>query len=203
MSDLLNRYGFLGCWSLVYDKIFTSFFYKQAKIIRRPFECRGKKYISIGKGLSTGRYCRIEAYSEANDKVLFFGDNCQINDSVHIVAKQKIIIKDNVLIASRVFISDLNHGCYSSGEPSYPYDLVSERPLCSNPVIIGNNVWIGEGAIILPGVSIGDNSIIGANSVVSKSIEANTIYAGNPAVIIKKYNFETNEWDKVKCQKLT
>ena len=52
-------------------------------------------------------------------------------------------------------------------------------------MIIGNNVWIGSGANILPGVSIGDNSIIGAGSVVIKDIPANSVAVGIPAKVIK------------------
>ena len=54
------------------------------------------------------------------------------------------------------------------------------------PVVIGQNVWIGGGCIILPGVTIGDNSVIGAGSVVTKDIEANVIAVGNPCKVIKK-----------------
>ena len=52
--------------------------------------------------------------------------------------------------------------------------------------MIGQNVWIGGGCIILPGVSIGDNSVIGAGSVVTKDIESNVIAVGNPCKVIKK-----------------
>jgi serine acetyltransferase len=60
----------------------------------------------------------------------------------------------------------------------------------SLPVVIGNNVWIGDSAIVCKGVHIGDNSIIGAGAVVVKDIPANVIAAGNPAVILK--NLDTD-----------
>ena len=53
------------------------------------------------------------------------------------------------------------------------------------PVIMGNNVWIGGGAIILPGVTIGDNVVIGAGSIVTKDIPDNVIAAGNPCRVIR------------------
>jgi maltose O-acetyltransferase len=55
----------------------------------------------------------------------------------------------------------------------------------AKPVTIGNNVWIGGGAIICPGVSIGDNCTIGAGSVVTKDIPSNSIAVGNPCKVIK------------------
>jgi acetyltransferase-like isoleucine patch superfamily enzyme len=62
------------------------------------------------------------------------------------------------------------------------------RPkLKTAPVKIGDNVWIGMNAVILKGVTIGDNSVVAAGAVVTKSIPANTIVAGNPAVTVKKF----------------
>jgi len=55
----------------------------------------------------------------------------------------------------------------------------------SKPIIIGNNVWIGGGAIVCPGVKIGDNVTIGAGSVVTKDMPSNVIAAGNPCRIVK------------------
>lgn len=68
----------------------------------------------------------------------------------------------------------------------------SKRPLSSKPVVIGDNVWIGEGVVIMPGVSIGDNVIIGANAVVTHSFPKNVVIAGVPAKIIK-YLDKNNE----------
>jgi len=62
------------------------------------------------------------------------------------------------------------------------------RPrLKTAPVKIGDNVWIGMNAVILKGVTIGDNSVVAAGAVVTKSVPANTIVAGNPAVTVKKF----------------
>ena len=72
-----------------------------------------------------------------------------------------------------------------------------ERKYRTRPVFIEDNVWIGESVSVLPGVRIGKNSIIGANSVVTKNIPENSIAVGNPARVIKKYNFETSFWEKI------
>ncbi|MBR1639808.1 MAG: hypothetical protein IJ688_10530 [Treponema sp.] len=131
-------------------------------------------------------------------KALSFGENVQINDYVHIAALEKVKIGDNVLIASKVFISDLNHGSYNGdAEDSNPNEIAKNRKLFSAPVEICNNVWIGELCSILPGVTIGANSIIGANSVVTKDIPPNSIAVGNPAKVIKQYNFSAKKWEKI------
>ena len=65
-----------------------------------------------------------------------------------------------------------------------------------NGVVIGNGVWIGQRSIILPGVTIGEHSIIGANSVVTHDIPAYCIAAGQPAKIMKKWDFDNLTWVK-------
>ena len=69
------------------------------------------------------------------------------------------------------------------------------QPLSAKNVYIGNGCWIGEQVCILSGVSIGEKCIIGAGSVVTKSIPDYCIAAGNPAKVLKKYNFETKRWE--------
>ena len=190
--------NFFEVMYLIRCVFFTRLFYPSARLIRQPIDIRGKKSIDFGKKLTTGYYCRIEAYGKSHEKSLIFGNNVQINDFVHIAALDSVKIGNNVLIASKVFITDLEHGSYSGNEyDSVPDSIVKDRPLSSKPVFIKDNVWIGEYVSVLPGVTIGENSIIGANSVVTKNIPANSIAVGSPAKIIKKYNFETSRWEKI------
>ncbi|WP_421157400.1 DapH/DapD/GlmU-related protein [Aeromonas dhakensis] len=193
MKFYIEHYGFWGCIRLIIEVIFTKIRFRNAKIIRTPFECRGKKLFKIGHGFTTGRYCRLEAHGSEGTKVII-GERCQINDSVHIAAADSIVIGDDVLIASRVFITDLNHGSYSGEEHSHPDSICRERMLHTKPVLIESNVWLGEGVVVLPGVTIGKASIIGANSVVSRDIPANSIAVGNPARVIKRFDFQCGQW---------
>ncbi|WP_324288498.1 DapH/DapD/GlmU-related protein [Pedobacter sp. SL55] len=152
----------------------------------------------MSKGFTTGVGCRIEAYPDDNQTTLFFGENFQMNDYVHITSMKKVHIGNNVLIASKVYISDCSHGSYAGNQDdSNPNSKPKDRPLYSKPVIIDDNVWIGEFVSILPGVTIGKGSIIGANSVVSKSLPENVIAVGSPAKAIKKFNFEIQQWVKI------
>lgn len=132
---------------------------------------------------------------------MFFGSDVQINDYVHINAMCKVEIGNNVLIASHVYISDNSHGIYKgSPKDSRPDVPPIKRDYYIKPVSIGNNSWICEGVLILPGVKIGIGCILGAHSVVNKNVPDYSIAVGNPAYIIKRYDFSRNGWFKTDTQ---
>ena len=197
MIQKINQYGLLGIIKMLINLIRTKLTFQNARIIRFPIDIRGKKFIQVSKGFTTGVGCRIEAYPKTDKKVLLFGENFQMNDYVHITAKESVKIGNNVLLASKIYISDCSHGSYSGDEnDSYPDSIPHDRPLSSKPVAIEDNVWLGEFVSVLPGVTIGKGSIVGANSVVSKNLPPYVIAVGTPAKPIKKFNFETNKWEK-------
>ena len=103
------------------------------------------------------------------------GKNVFINFRCTFMDRGDITIGDDTFIAPGVMLITENHGI----EPE------KRRFLTSKPIVIGKNVWIGAGAIILPGVTVGDNSVIGAGSVVTKDVAANCVTCGNPAKLIK------------------
>jgi lipopolysaccharide O-acetyltransferase len=195
---MIKRYGFLGSIRLLASLIYTKIFFREARLIRLPFDIRNKRNIKIGKNFTTGFGCRIEAFPLDEDcKIcISIGEDVQINDYVHIGAVGSITIGDNVLMASKIYISDHNHGSYD--------DLISDNPLSKpiyrkaicKPVVIGNNVWLGESVCVLPGVTIGEGCVVGALSVVTKSIPPYSIVVGNPAKVVKEFNFEINKWIK-------
>jgi len=195
-----NKCSFSETISTAYALICTRLFYKGARLIRRPFYCRGKSRLQFAEGLTTGHHCRFDLLGEEDDnsKKLVIGKNCKLGDNVHIVASEKVIIGDNCLMASKIFISDTSHGDYSDAtidsSPGVPPD---ERPLYMKPVSIGNNVWIGENVCILLGVSIGDGCIIAANSVVNRNIPNNCMVAGSPVKVIKTWDAELKMWVKI------
>lgn len=196
--QIKNNYTFcqklrLGWW-LLRTKLICS----KARLIRFPLDLRNAKYIDLGEGLTTGVGCRLEAYSPDGKPTLHFGRNVQINDYVHICAMQNVTIGDNVLMAGKIYISDNSHGSYKGDEDDCSPDVApKDRNYPTKDVVIEDNVWLGEGVVVLPGVTIGRGSIIGANSVVTKSIETYTIAAGQPAKPIKMYNFTAKQWQRI------
>ena len=197
---MIRTYGFFGLIKLSIQKIRTIIFFSSSRLIRFPIIIRGKKYIDFGSKLTTGEGCRFEAYNnQKSKKSLIFGKNIQLNDYVHITAMNNVVIGDNVLMASKIYISDCSHGFHSGEEmDSSPEQHPIDRCYNISEVVIEDNVWLGEFVSVLPGVTIGKGAIIGSNSVVTKDIPANTIAVGSPAKVIKKYNFETKKWVRIK-----
>jgi len=71
--------------------------------------------------------------------------------------------------------------------PEHPLDAVARRgEETARPIVIGDDVWIGGGAIVLAGVTIGDRSVIGAGSVVTKDVPSDVVVVGNPAKIVRR-----------------
>ena len=199
LLGVMEKYQFAGLLRISFDYILTRIFYRNARLVRFPIYIRGKKLIKFGNGLTTGENVRLDAFQWGDiAPILQIGSNVQINDSVHIGAIERVIIGDNVLIASRVFISDHNHGDYQTQDSLSAPDVPPiKRPLSSRPVSIGNNVWLGEQVCVLPGVTIGDGSIIGANAVVTQDIPPNSVAVGNPARVIRIYDFVEKKWRRI------
>ena len=163
---------------------------RPGRISRRAVDSPATENISIGQNFSALSCFRIETFTSYENRTynpkLIIGNNVSFNNDCHIGCINRIEIGNNVLGASRIYITDHYHGNITSDDLQY---LPGKRPLSSKgPVIIEDNVWIGEGVAILPGVTIGVNSIIGANSVVNKDIPANCVAAGIPARVVKHLN---------------
>lgn len=174
--------------------------FDEIKLIKREFAYSGEnywigkdstiinpQYIQIGKDFSAASRFRIEAIDSYNEQKftpeIIIGKGVNIGTDVHIACINKVEIWDNCLLASRIFITDHFHGDTSSEMLNL---IPSDRPLISKgPVVIKNNVWVGEGVAIMPNVTIGENSIIATNAVVTKDVPPNSVVAGIPAVVIK------------------
>lgn len=125
------------------------------------FTCFPPFYTDFGKNITIG-------------KNVFFNTGCSFQD------RGGIHIGDGLLLGMNVTIATLSHGMsLGTRNTTYP-----------SPVIIGNNVWVGSNATILPGVTIGDNSVVAAGAVVTKNVPENTVVAGVPAKTVKNINHD-------------
>lgn len=146
----------------------------RSAIARKIFKYTGKD-VTVHKGVNFGSGINIVIgdYSSLNY-------NCRISNDTE--------IGSDVMMGPDVLILSGSHNFQSIDIPMREQGAPSRRP-----VKIGNDVWIGARSIILPGVEIGSHSIIGAGSVVTKSIPSFSVYAGNPARLIRSRNAEIKD----------
>lgn len=121
---------------------------------------------------------------------IYFGNNCEVNMNCTFLDDNVIRIGDNALIAPNVQIYTAFHPTnaaerFGAPRPDGSFAFCKTQ---TAPVTIGDNVWIGGGAILLPGVTVGDNVVIGAGSVVTKDIPSNTVAFGNPCRVVRENN---------------
>lgn len=155
------------------------------------------QYLHFGKGVGIGKhsyFLPLDSYAgiKYNPKIEI-GDGCWIGIRNSFAAIDEIKIGNHVLFAGYVHISDHSHGYEDIMKPIAPQKLISK-----GPVVIEDDCWLGFGCEILSGVHIGKHSVVAARAVVTKDVPAYSIVAGNPACVVKQYNFETKKWEKVK-----
>ena len=169
----------LECLEILYDYNHT-----------RPSESQKREQILKNLLAEIGENCYIEPPLHANwGKYTHFGNNVYANFNLTLVDDTDIFVGDNVMFGPNVIIA-------TAGHPVDP-PLREKVAQFNIPVRIGKNVWIGAGAIVLPGVTIGDHSVIGAGSVVTKDIPPNVVAVGNPCRVLR----EINDRDKEYCYK--
>jgi acetyltransferase-like isoleucine patch superfamily enzyme len=165
--------------------------------------CRiiGGRRVCFGKGFHAERNLWLEAVTRWGPQSFLpeieIGDYVYFSEGVHISSIEGIRIGSGCLFGSKIYVSDHNHGIYRGEQQSSPDEPPPQRKLGGGgPVVIGENVWVGDNAVILGPATIGKGAIVGANSVVRGIVPANTIVAGAPAKPIKVFNFTTGRWDK-------
>lgn len=165
--------------------------------------CRiiGGRNISFGRDIYVERNLWLEAVTSYRSQrfhpEIAIGDHVCFSDGVHISSIASIAIGSHTLFGSRIYVSDHNHGIYRGELQSTPEEAPAHRLLGGGgPVVIGENVWIGDNAVIIGPVTIGRGAIVGANSVVRGEVPPNTIVSGAPAKPIKIFNSKTGSWDK-------
>ena len=163
-------------------------------VVIAPMRVLGGGNIILGDNVSILNEARLEAITghgnETFNGKLIIGSGTSIEQNCHIIAADELTIGERCMFSAYIYIADCNHH-YAIGQDIHKTGLEIKKTK------IGDDVFIGIGAKIMPGVTIGNNCIIGANSVVTKDIPNYCIAAGIPAKIIKKYNFQTSNWEKI------
>jgi len=155
-------------------------------------------YRSVRKDLvpfnhfALGNHSVVEDFSCLNNAMgnLIIGNNSRIGLGNTIIGP--VLIGNEVNIAQNVTISGLNHNYQDVNK------MIASQGVSTFPIVIEDDVWIGANSVILSGVSIGKHSIIAAGSIVTRSVPPFSVAAGNPAKIIKYYDFDKKEWIRIK-----
>ena len=147
-----------------------------------------KRAVKFGKFCSVYAGCSFAVKGRGRCTI---GDYTLLNGAM-IMCEEKITIGNYCLISWNVGIADSDFHPLDPEQRKKdcmvlnPFTMTKPRPpIPTRPVHIGNNVWIGMGAIILKGVTIGDNSVVGAGAVVTQNVPTNVVIAGNPARVVK------------------
>lgn len=194
-------YRFILHLSRAYTILIKKGFAKFGKdsVIKPLLNTANKHMISIGDNVNIGSFSWVSVSThfgngrdESKNAIrLKIGDNVDIGNNAFIVANNNIEIGNNVMMGPYVYISDHIH------EFEDIHLTLRQQPLSQHGFVkIGDNVFIGIKASILPNVEIGERAVIGANTVVTKDVPAYSVVVGNPARIIKHFDFKKKKWVK-------
>jgi acetyltransferase-like isoleucine patch superfamily enzyme len=166
-------------------------FYCESAQMFRFLRSKKPRAIVAGNHVSCYAGCSFSVGQEGNVTI---GDFTLLNGAL-VMCEDKIDIGSHCLVSWNVGIADSDFHPLDPAQRIIDAQALApffkDRPprpkLRTAPVKIGDNVWIGMNAVILKGVTIGENSVVAAGSVVTKSVPANTVVAGNPAVAVKTF----------------
>lgn len=160
----IKRLAWMVVWNL-FARWMPYFIFRNFRVfLLHCFGMRDKGEVSV--------YPTVKVWAPWNIRL---GNHVAIDDRVNLYSVAKITIGTKVAISREAIL------CTASHDWHYP-----NLPLIVKPIEIGDGVWIGARAFILPGVSIGEGAVVAAGSVVTKDVEPWTIVGGNPARFIKK-----------------
>jgi acetyltransferase-like isoleucine patch superfamily enzyme len=165
------------------------FYHKQGKyaVVRR----KARLDVLPFRKFELGSNSIIEDYTTINNGVgdVIIGNSTFIGLNNVIIGP--VTIGNHVMLAQHITISGLNHNYQNIDLP------ISEQGINTAGIVIEDDSWIGANVVITAGVTIGKHCVIAAGSVVTKNIPPYCVAVGNPAKVIKCYNFERKEWEKV------
>jgi acetyltransferase-like isoleucine patch superfamily enzyme len=174
-------------------------------VMRQPRSVVGADRIHVGRDVKLGPGSELKAnvrypggwmrhplgehVEQRFEPVIRIGDRVTATAALQVVAFREVVIEDDVMFASNVFVADGTHAT-TSGEVPYKYQGIA--PVA--PVRIGRGAWLGQNVVVLPGVTIGELAVVGANSVVTRDVPPRTVVAGVPARPVKTWDEASGAW---------
>jgi serine acetyltransferase len=161
--------------------------------IGRPWTITNPSFVRIGARTLIGSRVTLDAIrfyaNERHEGQIHVGDDVYIGHDCQFHAMGTLRIGNGCVLSDRVYINDALHGLDPRG------GLIVDQPIYSKGDIhIGNHVFVGVGSVILSGVTLGDHCVVAAQSVVTRSQPAGSMLAGNPARVIKTFDFAAGKW---------
>lgn len=171
---------------LLYKPFFGK--YELPSYIGKPVFIGNFKRIFIGKRVRIFPGARIEVVDKKSS--ITFEDNISIGQNFHITSGSKLVIGKNTTIAENIMITNIDH------EYQEVNKLIIEQPLLIKETKIGENCFIGYGAVIQAGTILGKQCVVGANAVVRGNFPDYSVIVGAPAKIVKRYNEKSKTWER-------
>ena len=178
----------------------THLFYRQVFgsmgkrcVIIQPISLYNARFIHLGDRVRINYGVRLDAILDKPSRVpeLRIGSNVNVEQNVHIICHSRITIGNNVSITGNCAIVDITHP-YTDVQDPRP---IGQRILDDDSFVeIGEGSFLGFGAVVLPNVRIGKHCVIGANSCVTRSVPDYSVATGNPAIVVRHYDFVSESW---------
>lgn len=152
----------------------------------------GGSTITFGPGVRIGKDARLQVIERSGgqtfDASIHLGARVSMEDRVHLGAIGRLVLGDDVLVASGVLITDHVHGYADMGAP------VAAQPLSGGGLSIGAGSHIGEAACVLGPITIGRHCVVGAHAIVLSDVPDHSVVVGAPARVVRRYDPSAGEW---------
>jgi acetyltransferase-like isoleucine patch superfamily enzyme len=183
--------------ALLFTRLIAPAFYSAPKgcLIVPPFRFGDLKLVRLGAHVTIHDHSWLLTVANTGHETspkLVIGDGTIIGSHATIAAAKSVVIGNHVLFAGYVYVSDHGHAYEDIARP-----VIDQGIRKISEVSIGDDSWIGQNAMILPGSVIGKHCIVGANSVVNSVVPDFSVVAGNPARVIRKFNSDKGIWENV------
>lgn len=159
--------------------------------LARGVQILGVRNVKIGENCTVGENTVFTINIRDDSKRLLIGNNVYIGRDNFFAVGSSIIVNDYSMLGNKCSLMCSDHGF---DNPMIPYSLSEINN--DKHIVIGVNCWIGYNVSIVGNITIGHGSIIGANAVVLQDVPPFSVAVGNPARVVKRYNFKSNLWEK-------